>query len=72
MPRSLDEDPATFLANPTAEGLLAASSMLALPLQQWNDDPLSSSVSAGKDAPQAFKSNEYLQDFALLYQHLLR
>ncbi|KAI9455264.1 hypothetical protein BJY52DRAFT_1188485 [Lactarius psammicola] len=57
--RSIGEDPATFMANPTADELLAAISMLA---PQENDDPLSSG-SAATDALQAFNFDEYLQDF---------
>ena len=57
--RSLGEDPDTFMANPTADELLAAISML---VPQENDDPLSSG-SAATDALQAFNFDEYLQDF---------
>ncbi|KAI9429971.1 hypothetical protein H4582DRAFT_1592075 [Lactarius indigo] len=57
--RSLGEDPATFMANPTAGELLAALNMLT---PQGNDDPLSSS-SMATDAIQTFNFDEYLQDF---------
>ncbi|KAH9003235.1 hypothetical protein EDB83DRAFT_2468309, partial [Lactarius deliciosus] len=57
--RSLGEDPATFMANPTADELLAAISMLT---SQENDDPLSSG-SAATDPLQGFNFDEYLQDF---------
>ncbi|KAH9031253.1 hypothetical protein EDB84DRAFT_1562327 [Lactarius hengduanensis] len=57
--RSLGEDPATFMANPTADELLAAISMLS---PQENDDPLSSG-SAATDPLQGFNFDEYLQDF---------
>ena len=61
--RSLGEDPATFMANPTADELMAAISMLAPPQQQENDVLLSSSGSVATDALQAFNFDEYLQDF---------
>ncbi|KAH9020715.1 hypothetical protein EDB85DRAFT_2194232 [Lactarius pseudohatsudake] len=51
---SLGEDPVTFMANPTADELLSAISMLS---QQENDDPLSSG-SATTDALQAFNFDE--------------
>ncbi|KAI9455274.1 hypothetical protein BJY52DRAFT_657794 [Lactarius psammicola] len=57
--RSIREDPATFMANPTADELLAAISTLA---PQVNDNPLSSG-SAATYALQAFDFDEYLQDF---------
>ena len=60
--RSLGEDPDTFMANPTADELLAAISMLAPPQPQENDNVLSSG-SAAADAFQAFNFDEYLQDF---------
>ncbi|KAH9033718.1 hypothetical protein EDB83DRAFT_2417842, partial [Lactarius deliciosus] len=55
----LGEDPATFIANPTADELLSAMSMLS---PQENDDPLSSG-SATTDALQVFNFDEYLQNF---------
>ncbi|KAH9017549.1 hypothetical protein EDB84DRAFT_1442747 [Lactarius hengduanensis] len=55
----LSEDPTAFMANPTADELLAAISMLS---PQENDDPLSSGSTA-TDALQAFNFDEYLQDF---------
>lgn len=63
--RSLGEDPATFMTNPTADELLAAVNMLAPPPPppQEDDDLLSSSGFAGIDALQAFNFDEYLQDF---------
>ncbi|KAH9170899.1 hypothetical protein EDB89DRAFT_1974888 [Lactarius sanguifluus] len=57
--RSLGEDPATFMANPTADELLAAISMLT---PQEDDVPLSSG-SAATDPLQGFNFDEYLQDF---------
>ncbi|KAH8989852.1 hypothetical protein EDB83DRAFT_2325516 [Lactarius deliciosus] len=59
--RSIDEDPAAFVASPTADELLAVVSMLAPPQLQENDDLLSSG-SAATDALQAFISGEYLWD----------
>jgi hypothetical protein len=63
--RSLGEDPATFMTNPTEDELLAAISMLAPPQQQQETDELlsSSSGSAHIDVLQAFNFDEYLQDF---------
>src|SRR5258708_2074545 len=52
--RSLGEDPATFMANPTADELMAAISMLAPPQQQENNVLLSSSGPEAIDALQAF------------------
>ncbi|KAH9014844.1 hypothetical protein EDB85DRAFT_2028627 [Lactarius pseudohatsudake] len=57
--RSLGEDPTTFMANPTADELLATISMLS---PQENDDLLSSG-SAATDPLQGFNFDEYLQDF---------
>ncbi|KAH9020725.1 hypothetical protein EDB85DRAFT_2194262 [Lactarius pseudohatsudake] len=53
----IDEDPATFVASPTADELLAAVSMLAPPQLQENND-LPSSGSAVTDALQAFISGD--------------
>ena len=62
--RSLGEDPATFMANPTEDELLAAISMLAQPQQQETNELLSSSSSSAPiDVLQAFNFDEYLQDF---------
>jgi hypothetical protein len=63
--RSLGEDPATFMTNPTEDELLAAISMLAPPQQQQETDGLlsSSSGSAPIDMLQTFNFDEYLQDF---------
>ncbi|KAI9437495.1 hypothetical protein H4582DRAFT_1954870 [Lactarius indigo] len=58
--RSLGEDPATFMANPIADELLAAINML---MPQRNDDPLSYNSMATDAALQAFNFDEYLQDF---------
>ncbi|KAH9033745.1 hypothetical protein EDB83DRAFT_2525426 [Lactarius deliciosus] len=57
--RRLCEDPATFIANPMADELLSAISMLS---PQENDSPLASG-SAMTDALQVFNFDEYLQDF---------
>ena len=59
---SLGEDPDTFTANPTADELLAAITMLAPPQLQENNDLLSPG-SAAIDALQAFNFDEYLQVF---------
>ncbi|KAF8268179.1 hypothetical protein EI94DRAFT_1209664 [Lactarius quietus] len=63
--RSLGEDPATFMTNPTADELLAAISMLAPQQQQENEDLLSPSGSAPTDVLQTFNFDEYLQDFGV-------
>ncbi|KAH9015540.1 hypothetical protein EDB85DRAFT_1898659 [Lactarius pseudohatsudake] len=55
----LGEDPTTFVANPTADELLAAISLLS---PQEKDDPLSSG-SAATDPLQVFNFDDYLQDF---------
>ncbi|KAH9020723.1 hypothetical protein EDB85DRAFT_2152907 [Lactarius pseudohatsudake] len=52
--RSLSENPTTFMANPTADELLAAINMLS---PQENDDPLSSG-SAATDVLQAFNFDD--------------
>ncbi|KAI9437505.1 hypothetical protein H4582DRAFT_2057867 [Lactarius indigo] len=56
--RNIDEDPATFVASPTVDELLAIVTMLAPSQLQENDD-LPSSDSAVTNALQASISGEY-------------